>query len=1362
MAATSGLYFQDSSLKPAPKPTADMNLEEASTNINLYHLAQMVPLWESMLTNETLFSREESPAKCYQAVKDSLKNSRDPIIITFSGGNAAHAVLAYKLIEVSGNPPYVYVYDSNFPVSKVNQDRPMPEIYLKPAQATWGNPSYMGYDWAYGDRISAHKVFRKIPLDQVNAIVPGLKKNLYAAIEGMKWAQLFNVVLRCPADAIFTDQQGRRFGTENGVFINEIPGAEVLSEGEVEIYQLPLDKEYSLSIAGTGYGELDFDIIRPEGEDFVHLLSFQNISVKSGTKITGSLDTGGKIQAIQSGSRTIQPTLNGTVDLTGFALISPEETEGERESISRDDHTSNVIYNSWNKDTVDNGPTCSPFFTIDEPMTITYIDTFHWNYGEGAPGGTIGLRDGDGTVHGPWQAESSREGGEVPRGYWIAHPNEVIPAGSYTIEDSDPDTWSRNSESPCGFAKVEGYAVDSTTPHESDIPAPETASAKGTNSRPPVASRTAEAGVDSSLGKSSMAEEELSDAGANPPATKKTISSSGKEILPAAKPERPSIEESAYYDASSSQSIEIRSQAATGDFEWTAQNFAGFYYDPNEDVGTEVLTATLREGKLSGSQPFGLYYQTTVQRHDFAFADWGSYQVLGFLGEKHLAGYAQGTSSDSSYIFDRSGDKSALAGGQLLKILLDDDSLKTITNDMPLQLEDGYVLVIKEIDIDSRNVFLELYKDGTAVDRKVLTPSKDGASMADKTYYYKKDIGNLKDVIIIAVHFKNAFRGADQDLATVDGLWQLSETPVYVAEGAEYDKMTVQSVTDDAITMANQGAEITLGRNKDVSIMPGMRIRTADADALRYYIYREITDPGTYEIRSTVETAEYAAWTAAQFAGFYYDLDQDIGTERLTAEITDGEIAEPDGIRYTTQASAVDFKFKDWGSYDVIGFLGEKRFAGYIDGSDSGKGLLFEKSSNKSALAKGQLLMVLLDDDSETTITSRSPLMLAEGYSLELKHIDPDDGRVYANLLKGDKLVKDYMFQPSKDDATISDKTCIFRNPSLGLVTIAVHFKNTFRGADQNLATIDGIWQISESPISVNRGTSFDKLTVSEVSDRSIVMNNIDRTITLSRDKNIALAGDIHLRTADTDSLKYYLVKEESPSGFSGIEGYAGASEDASLATSSNPMAPEVEKNLKEPVSTSDTTSASNSLDELIYSDDFSDINSGWSRASNRPDLDAWGYDDGRYHIIRKKPGQSWSSPPESPIFRDFAVEVEVNQEEGPDDNQYGLIFRRDASGNYYCFQISGAGNYRFDVNFDGKWREIVPDTWSSKINTGMDENVLRVVCSGERFIFYVNGAKIGEAQDSSIPSGRIGLVAGSLDDQRVHISFDNIKVWAL
>jgi S-layer protein (TIGR01567 family) len=821
---------------------------------------------------------------------------------------------------------------------------------------------------------------------------------------------------------------------------------------------------------------LDFDIIRPEGEDSVHLLSFQNISVKSGTKITGNLDTGGKIQAIQSGSRTIQPTLNGTVDLTGFALVSPQATEGERESISRDDHPSNVIYDSWNKDTVDNGHTCSPFFTIDEPMTITYIDTYHWNYGEGAPGGTISLRDGEGTLYGPWEAETSQDGGAVPKGYWIVHPKEAIPAGSYTIEDSEPDTWSKNSESPCGMAKVEGYAVESSASPERGAPAAGTKDT-GSSAAPPkkgasyTDSGMAEPAIQSSQERGSVAQEEIADAGTNSYATDKATSSPAKEDFAAGGPEPFFIGESAYA-AASAPSIEIRGQVAAGNFEWTAQNFAGFYYDPESEMGTEVLTATLTDGKLSGSQPFGLYYQTTAQRQDFAFRDWGSYQVMGFLGEKC--------------------------------------------------------------------------------------------------------------------------------------------------------------------------------------------------------------------------------------------------------------------------------------------------FAGYIDGSDSGKGYLFEKSSNKSALAKGQLCKVLVDDDSEKTITSKTPLMLEEGYRLELKHVNPDDGQAYANLLKGDKLVKDFMFQPSKDEAKLSDKTCFFRDPSLGLVTIAVHFKNAFAGADQNLATIDGIWQVSESPISVAKGISFDKLTVSEVTDRSIVMNNVDQTIILNRDKNIALAGDMRIRTADTDFLRYYLVKEESPSDLSRVEGYADASEDVSPATGLNRMASEVEPDLKEAVSTPHITSASNSLDELSYSDDFSDTNSGWSRASNSPDLDAMGYDDGRYHIIRKKPGQSWSYPPDSPIFRDFVVEVEANQEEGPDNNQYGLVLRRDASGNYYCFQISGAGNYRFDVNLNGNWREIVPDTWSSKINTGRDKNVLRVVCSGESFIFYANGAKIGEAQDSSITSGRVGLVAGSLDDQRLHISFDNLKVWAL
>jgi hypothetical protein len=118
-----------------------------------------------------------------------------------------------------------------------------------------------------------------------------------------------------------------------------------------------------------------------------------------------------------------------------------------------------AISDNWNKGSVDNNPAGSTSFTISEPQMITYIDTYHWNYGSGTQsGGTITLRKDDGTEYGPWQVETEPGQGGVPNAWWIAYPNEVIPAGTYTIIDSEPETWSKNSESNgCGFSKVEGH-----------------------------------------------------------------------------------------------------------------------------------------------------------------------------------------------------------------------------------------------------------------------------------------------------------------------------------------------------------------------------------------------------------------------------------------------------------------------------------------------------------------------------------------------------------------------------------------------------------------------------------------------------------------------------------------------------------------------------------------------------------------------------------------------------------------------------------------------------------------------------------------------------------------------------------------
>jgi hypothetical protein len=62
------------------------------------------------------------------------------------------------------------------------------------------------------------------------------------------------------------------------------------------------------------------------------------------------------------------------------------------------------------------------------------------------------------------------------------------------------------------------------------------------------------------------------------------------------------------------------------------------------------------------------------------------------------------------------------------------------------------------------------------------------------------------------------------------------------------------------------------------------------------------------EIRGHVAT-DSDTWTAEDFAGFYYDIDDNIATETMTFTVTDRKLLEPDGVVYNTTAMETDFDF---------------------------------------------------------------------------------------------------------------------------------------------------------------------------------------------------------------------------------------------------------------------------------------------------------------------------------------------------------------------------------------------------------------------------------------------------------------------
>jgi S-layer protein (TIGR01567 family) len=267
-------------------------------------------------------------------------------------------------------------------------------------------------------------------------------------------------------------------------------------------------------------------------------------------------------------------------------------------------------------------------------------------------------------------------------------------------------------------------------------------------------------------------------------------------------------------------------------------NFEGFYYDIDHNLGKEQMSFSISEGNLLLG-PDGIIYSTSTQRKRFNFSDWGYFNIIGFLGEEYFAGYAfdENINPRDQILCNESVDENSLSKEQLQRILIDND--RNITISSVVHLEEGYELRIRSIDEKENKAFVELYKDGHLEDTKVISPSIENANMSEKTYYYRKTIGNQKDLVIISVHFIKAFRGIDSNQAIIDGIWQISDDAIDVRANTNYGNMRIAGVTEEEITMDNKDNIIKLDKDKNIDLMGGISIETADADELRFIIIRE-------------------------------------------------------------------------------------------------------------------------------------------------------------------------------------------------------------------------------------------------------------------------------------------------------------------------------------------------------------------------------------------------------------------------------------------------------------------------------------------------------------------------------------------
>ena len=527
---------------------------------------------------------------------------------------------------------------------------------------------------------------------------------------------------------------------------------------------------------------------------------------------------------------------------------------------------------------------------------------------------------------------------------------------------------------------------------------------------------------------------------------------------------------------------------------WTPQSFSGFYYNVNTGEGTENLTVNINNTEERKISIGNVIYETKPTNADFKYDDWGEYQAIGFMTERFFAGYLSTGFSDNI---------SLMSTEKLSKILIDNNERKSLYTGSSLMLEEGYELEIREVDKDGKKVLIDLNKNGEHIDTDFVGSNGD--------YTYKKDLGLNDEVAIIAVHLDDIFKGTETNAVFIDGVFQISDELSSINSSDTYGKMEITSISPEKITMKNY-EEITLTKGDTFEVMGKLKLMVANNNTLRFAPFIEMSEPGNYVLRGTVAEEQFE-WTPMNFEGFYYNIDEGIGTESLTVEEIDDRTIEKNKLQYKSKPEEVRFEHVQWGEFEVIGFLADKYFAGYPDN---------DFSEDISLVSNGELSKVLIDNEEKKRVYSGSSLLLEEGYELEVNEVDTEGSSVFVSLYKNGSVL---------DSGTVASNEDYVYRANIGSIEdvplIIVHIQDIFKGTETNAVFIKGIFQISQEYIAIDIKERYGIMEVTDFSAEGITMKNTD-DISLSRDKSIDIMGNMQFRVADSNDLRYYPFIEKN------------------------------------------------------------------------------------------------------------------------------------------------------------------------------------------------------------------------------------------
>ena len=549
-----------------------------------------------------------------------------------------------------------------------------------------------------------------------------------------------------------------------------------------------------------------------------------------------------------------------------------------------------------------------------------------------------------------------------------------------------------------------------------------------------------------------------------------------------------------------------------------AQKWAGFYFSfdlTTPTGGTEVIS--MMENATGSTF---VRYTTTPAFQDYEFTGFGDdrygdalgYAVMGFFAEPYVALGVNVTAPNMS-----------IQAGQIAKLVIDNDEKYLLKTGSTLELGDGYSLIVDQIDVDGNKALIGFYKDGRELNRSIVETGtgKDGVwSLTAKLFG--------KDPQVMKLHVSSVFQGTQDSLVEIEGLWLVDYLNAMEIKSGDTFGMWENTGTG-AVSLTFTTDDFNLNDDEDLNLGRGIFIRTSDDFSTNnaFYFYKEYTDAGVYEIRSTVKLVSDMGNTLPvagavtgffdnnNFAAFYFDLDKPaVSVEKLVVF----ENSSTDyNITYTMSQEAIDYAYGKWSEpaglnhqFNITGLFGEKYVPLMkvdVDGDRTG--------TNLSKIAK-----LVSDDDEKYLLKTGSTLELGEGYTLIVDQIDVDGNKALIGFYKDGKEINRSIITTGAGESG----NWILRNTVLGesnTQVLRVHVSSVFQGTQDSLVEIDGLWLMDyQKAMELKSG---DKFGVLEYKSGGIFTAN---DITISEDETKLIANNLYLKTSKATTDKYYFYVE--------------------------------------------------------------------------------------------------------------------------------------------------------------------------------------------------------------------------------------------